>query len=144
MIVQSKKSSKTRQIAYIVAGLIAGFYSITLIMQLTGGKGNATDTLEYFAFYLGFAIFAFLIFPSEHFEFKSDEIIFRPMADFRRRTVKLADIDYIHYESNRMLLETKVGKRYEIALANFNAEETQEIKSQITSLNIHELVDEGV
>lgn len=143
MIVQSKKSSITRKIAYIVAGLIAGFYSITLIMQLMGGKGNAMDTLEYFAFYLGFAIFAFLIFPSEHFEFKSDEIIFRPMADFRRRTVKLADIDYIHYESNRILLETKVGKRYEIGLSSFSYDEIQEIKAQIKQLNIHELVEEG-
>ena len=143
MIVNSKKSSKTRKIAYIVAGLIAGFYTVTLITQLTGGKGDAMETVWDFAFFLGFAIVAFLIFPSDHFEFENDELKFRPMADYKRRTVKLADIDYIHYESNRILLETKAGKRYEIGLSSFSYDEIQEIKAQIKSLNIHELVDEG-
>ena len=142
MIVQSKKSSKTRKIAYIIAGLIAGFYTVTLITQLTGGKGDAMETVWDFALFLCFAIFAFVIFPSEHFEFDSNELKFRPMADFRRRTVKLTEIDYIHYESNRILLETKAGKRYEIGLSSFSYDEIQEIKAQIKSLNIHELVDE--
>lgn len=144
MIVQSKKSSKTRKIAYIIAGLIAGFYAVTLIMQMTGGNGDSVETIWDFALFLCFAIFAFLIFPSEHFEFDSNELKFRPMADYRRRTVKLADIDYIHYESNRILLETKTGKRYEIGLSSFSYDEIQEIKAQIKSLNIHELVDEDV
>jgi Zn-dependent protease with chaperone function len=143
MIIHSKKSSKTRKIAYIVAGLIVGFYVVTIAMQMINGKGDYIDTATDFAFFLGFAIFVFLIFPSEHFEFNSDEISFRPMADYRRRTVKLADIDYIHYESNRILLETKAGKRFEIGLSSFSYDEIQEIKSQVKSLNIHELVDEG-
>ena len=143
MIVHSKKSSKTRKIAYIVAGLITGFYTVTLIMQLTGGKGDAMETVWDFVFFLGFAIFAYFIFPADHFEFENDELKFRPMADYRRRTVKLADIDYIHYESNRILLETKAGKRFEIGLSSFSYDEIQVIKSQVKSLNIHELVDEG-
>lgn len=113
-------------------------------MQMINGKGDYTDTATDFAFFLGFALFVFLIFPSEHFEFSSDEITFRPMADYRRRTVKLADIDYLHYESNRILLETKTGKRFEIGLSSFSFEEVQEIKSQVKMLNIHELVDEDV
>ena len=144
MIVHSKKSSKTRKIAYIVVGMIVCFYAITVIMQMMNGKGDYLDTATDFAFFLGFALFVFLIFPSEHFEFSSDEITFRPMADYRRRTVKLADIDYIHYESNRILLETKAGKRFEIGLSSFSYDEIQEIKSQVKMLNIHELVDEGV
>lgn len=143
MIVDSKKSSKTRKIAYIVAGLIAGFYTVTLITQLSGGKGDAMETIWDFALFLVFAIAAFVIFPSEHFEFENDELKFRPMADYRRRTVKLTDIDYIHYESNKILLETKAGKRFEIGLSSFSYDEIQEIKSQVKSLNIHELVDEG-
>lgn len=143
MIVHSKKSSKTRKIAYIVAGLIVGFYVVTIAMQMINGKGDYMDTMSDFAFFLGFAIFVFLIFPSEQFEFNSDEIIFRPMADYRRRTVKLADIDYLHYESNRILLETKAGIRFEIGLSSFSYDEIQEIKAQVKMLNIHELVDEG-
>lgn len=143
MIIHSKKSSKTRKIAYIVAGLTILLYLITIATQLVTGKGDAIETFWNFTFFLGFASFIYLIFPSEHFEFNSDEISFRPMADYRRRTVKLADIDYIHYESNRILLETKAGKRFEIGLSSFSYDEIQEIKSQVKSLNIHELVDEG-
>ncbi len=139
MIVHSKKSSKTRKIAYIVVGMIVGFYAITVIMQMMNGKGDYLDTATDFAFFLGFALFVFLIFPSEHFEFSSDEITFRPMADYRRRTVKLADIDYIHYESNRILLETKASKRFEIGLSSLSFEEVQENKSTVKSLNIHEV-----
>ncbi|PKL78625.1 MAG: hypothetical protein CVV25_10975 [Ignavibacteriae bacterium HGW-Ignavibacteriae-4] len=142
MIVNSKKSSKTRKIAYIVAGLIVGFYVVTIAMQMINGKGDYMDTMSDFAFFLGFSLFIFLIFPPEHFEFKSDEITFRPMADYRRRTVKLADIDYLHYESNRILLETKAGKRFEIGLSSFSYDEIQEIKAQVKMLNINELVDE--
>lgn len=142
MIIQSKKSRKTRKIILYAGLAIIAFYLITIVTQLVTGKGDFTETFWNFAFFVGFVAFIFLIFPSEHFEFTTDELRFRPMADYKRRTVKLSDIDYIYFESDRILLETKAEKKYEIGTTNFNPDELQAIKSQLKSLNIRELVEE--
>lgn len=142
MIVQSRKAIKTRKIILFAGFAIIAFYLIAIITQQLNGDKDWIDTFWNFAFFVGFAAFIFLIFPSEHFEFTTDELQFRPMADYKRRTVKLSDIDYIYFESDRILLETKAEKKYEIATTNFNADEIQAIKAQIKSLDIRELVEE--
>lgn len=142
MIIQSKKAIKTRKIILYAGLAIIAFYLISIVTQAMNGDKDWIDTFWNFAFFVGFAAFIFLIFPSEHFEFTADELRFRPMADYKRRTVKLAEIDYIYFESDRILLETKAEKKYEIATTNFNPDELQAIKAQLKSLNIRELVEE--
>lgn len=139
MIIRSKKSMKSRKIAYIVVGLIVGFYTVIIAMQMINGKGDYTDTVWDFASFLGFGLIAFLIFPSDHIQFTSDEFKFR---DYRRRTVKLSEIDYIFYKDKFILLETKSANKYEISISNFSEEELNQLNSKFKELNIRELKED--
>lgn len=130
---------KSRKIAYLVVGLIVVFYTVTLIIQLTGGKGDAMDTVWDFGSFLLFVLIAYLIFPPDHIQFTADELKFR---DYRRRTVKLSDIDYIYYKDKFILLETKSASKYEISISNFSEEELLQLKAKFKELNIRELKEE--
>jgi len=139
MIIRSKISIKSRKIAYSVVGLIVLFYVVTITMQLTSGKTNNMDQVWDFVYFLGFVLIAYLIFPSDHIQFTSDEMKFR---DYRRRTVKISEIDYIYYKDKFILLETKSASKYEISISNFSDEELQQLYAKFKELNIRELVDE--
>lgn len=136
MRIESKKSTKYRKTAIWAIITIALFYSITIIVEVVTGYDKWTETLMNFVYYICFAVFIVLVFPADHFEFTSDELKFRPSADFRRRSVKISDIESIHYEPKRIFLMMKNEKKYEISISNFNEEETSEIKAKFSEMNI--------
>ena len=138
MRIQSQKTSKRMKIAYAVFGLIVAFYLITLIIQINGGKGDYTETLWDLGLFLSFVLLAYFIFPSDYFEFTRDEVRFR---DYRRRSVKVADIDYIYYKEKFILLETKSEEKYEISISNFSDDELAKIKRQFSDLGVRELAE---
>lgn len=139
MIIRSQKSMKSRKIAYSVVGLIVLFYAISIIMLVTSGKPNYMDQVWDFIYFLGFVLIAYLIFPSDHIQFTTDEMKFR---DYRRRTIKISEIDYIYRKDKFILIETKSENKYELSISNFSEEELHQLNSKFKELNIRELKEE--
>jgi hypothetical protein len=141
MKIGSKKAATYRKVALLIGIAIAIFYVLTLTTQMADGYAKWTDTMWNFIYFSCFALFVGIIFPSNHFEFQQDTLSFRPAADFRRRKVKLSEIDYIYYKPEWLLLETKTEKKYEISLKNFDENEEQKLKQKFAELGIRELQD---
>lgn len=139
MIVRSQKSMKSRKIAYYIIGLIILFYIATIIIKLTNGNGNYIEQVWDFVYFLGFVGIAYIILPPDQFEFTSDEFKFH---DYKRRKIKLTDIDYIYRKDKFILLETKAEKKFEISISNFSQEEMDKVYTKFKELNIRELKDE--
>ena len=139
MIIRSQKSMKSRKIAYLVVGLIIGFYAVIIAMMMINGKGDYMNTAWDFVYFIGFVLIAYLILPSDHIQFTSDEFKFR---DYRRRTIKISEIDYIYYKDKFILLETKSSSKYEISISNFSEEELQKLNSKFKELHIRELKED--
>jgi len=137
MRVTSTKSSKTRKIAYGFGGLVLLFYLVTTAMQVADGNAEWETTMWNMLFFVGYAIFIHFVIPSEYFEFRSDEIEFRPMAGFKHEKLKVSDIDHIAYDTNRVFMVT-ADKKHEASLTNFSYDEIQSIKQQIANFNIEE------
>lgn len=141
MRIISKKSERVRKIAIGIIIILLAFYVITIIAQIITGYEKLLDTVWNFIFFFSFCAFVVIVFPPNHFEFTEEKLFFRPSADYRRRTVLLKDIDYIYYQSNMILMETKAEKKYEINLLNFSKEEIEQIKTKFIELGVRELQD---
>ncbi len=137
MRVTSTKSSKTRKIAYGFGGLVLLFYLVTTAIQVTNGNAEWETTMWNMVFFVGYAIFIHFVIPTEYFEFRSDEIEFRPMAGFKHEKLKVSEIDHIAYDANRVFMVT-ADKKHEASLTSFSYNEIQSVKQQIANFNIEE------
>jgi hypothetical protein len=135
--ITSTKSSKTRKIAYGIGGLVLLFYLVTTFLQVSDGNADWETTMWNMLFFLGYVIFIHFIIPAEYFEFRSNEIEFRPMAGFKHETLKVSEIDHIAYDTNRVFMVT-ADKKHEASLTSFSYDEIQSIKQQLANFNIEE------
>lgn len=113
------------------------FYLVTTFLQVADENADWETTMWNMLFFLGYAIFIHFIIPAEYFEFRSDKIEFRPMAEFKHETLKVSEIDHIAYDTNRVFMVT-ANKKHEASLSSFSYDEIQSIKQQIASFNLEE------